>query len=153
MRIINFFESDSQAHWLEEIKRSDWRAGAFLFKLLSENTFFDTVGEGARVLLLTDGEELISFCTYAKYDDIQPTDLSPWIGFVYTFPEYRGHRRAGLLLEEAERLAKEEHVSELYISTNHVGLYEKYGYEYKTTLTDIDGSPSRVYAKRIDLHR
>lgn len=47
------------------------------------------MGEKSRVMLLVDGDDLISFCTYAEKDDIQPTELTPWIGFVYTFPQYR----------------------------------------------------------------
>ena len=148
MKVIHFFDSDRQDHWLEKIKRSDWGAGAFLHQLLSNGTFFAAVGEGSKVLLLTDGDELISFCTYAQKDDIQPTELTPWMGFVYTFPEHRGHRYVGLLLEEIERLAKEEGICEVYISTNHIGLYEKYGCEYKTQLRDMDGELSRVYVKK-----
>ena len=150
MKVINFFDDDRQAHWLEEIKRSDWDAGAFLHKLISNGTFFEAVGEGSKVLLLIDGDELISFCTYAQKDDIQPTELTPWMGFVYTFPEHRGHRYMGLLLEEIERLAKEEHISEVYISTNHIGLYEKYGCEYRTQMSDMDGELSRIYVKKIE---
>ncbi len=60
---------------------------------------------------------------------------------------HRGHRYVGLLFEEIERLAKEEQVSEVYISTNHIGLYEKYGCEYLTIMNDMDGEPSRVYVK------
>ena len=149
MKVINYFDSDSKAHWLEEIKNSDWRAGAFLHRMLSENTFFENVGEGSKVLLLTDGDKLISFCTFSKYDDIQPTDLTPWIGFVYTFPQYRGNRYAGLLFEEAVRLAKAEGVHAIYLSTNHNGLYEKYGFEYLTMMKDIEGEPSKVYVKRV----
>ena len=149
MKVIDYFESDRRGHWLAEIKRSDWGAGAFLHKLLSEGGFFDAVGAKSKVLLLTEGDELISYCTYAEKDDIQPTELTPWVGFVYTFPEHRGKRRAGLLLDEVERLAKADGVSEVYISTNHVGLYEKYGCEYKTQLNDLDGNPSRVYVKKI----
>lgn len=150
MRVINYFDSDNQQHWLDELGRSDWRAGAFLRRLLSESTFFDAAGERSRVLLLTDGDELISFCTYAEKDDIQPTELTPWVGFVYTFPAHRGHRYAGLLFDEVERLAKEEGVGEVYLSTDHVGLYEKYGWEYRTMLNDMDGQPSRIYVKRMD---
>lgn len=149
MKIINYFESGQKAHWLEEIKQSDWTAGKFLYKMLLENTFFDNVGEGSKVLLLTDGDELLSFCTFSKVDDIQPTDLTPWIGFVYTFPQYRGHRYAGLLFGEAERLAKADGLPAIYLSTNHHGLYEKYGFEYLTVMNDIDGEPSKVYIKRI----
>lgn len=149
MKVINYFESDSQQHWLAEIKRSDWGAGAFLFELISNGTFFDAVGEQSRVLLLTDGDELISFCTYAEKDDIQPTELTPWMGFVYTFPDHRGHRYVGKLFEEIERIAKEEGISEVYISTNHIGLYEKYGCEFKTQMNALDGEPSRVYVKKM----
>ena len=55
MKVIRFFQSDRQAHWLEEIRRSDWSAGAFLHHLISSGTFFDAVGEGSEVLLLTEG--------------------------------------------------------------------------------------------------
>ena len=150
MEVISFYESDRQAHWLEEIKKSNWNAGAFLYELLSNGTFFDTVGNNSKLLLLIDGDELISYCTYAEKDDIQPTELTPWMGFVYTFHQYRGHRFVGLLSEEIERLAKEEGISEVYISTNHIGLYEKYGCEYKTQMNDIEGCPSRVYVKKIE---
>lgn len=92
MKIIEYFNSDRQAHWLSRIKKSDWRAGQYLCQLLDERKLQDAVGENVKVLLLTEGDELISFCTYAEKDDIQPTDLTPWIGFVYTFPKYRGHR-------------------------------------------------------------
>ena len=149
MDVISFHNSARQELWLEEIKRSDWGAGAFLHELLSSDTFFDAVGEGSKVLLLTDGDELISYCTYARWDDIQPTELSPWMGFIYTFPEHRGHRYAGRLFEEVERLAPKEDVPAVYISTNHVGLYEKYGCEFLTMMDDMDGNPSRVYVKKI----
>ncbi|MBP5168441.1 MAG: GNAT family N-acetyltransferase [Oscillospiraceae bacterium] len=149
MKVIDYFKSDRQQHWLEEIKRSDWGAGAYLFELISKGTFFDAVGEESRILLLIEGDALISYCTYAEKDDIQPTELTPWMGFVYTFPEHRGHRYIGKLFDEIERIAREEGISEVYISTNHIGLYEKYGCEYKTQMNDIDGTPSRIYVKKI----
>ena len=72
MEVISFQDSDRQEHWLEEIRRSNWGAGTFLYELLSEGKFFKAVGDGSRVLLLTDGDELISYCTYARWDDILP---------------------------------------------------------------------------------
>ena len=149
MQVSNFFKNDNKEHWINEIERSDWRAGAFLGRLLRNDEFFDAVGEDSRVLLLSEGDELISYCTFAEKDDIQPTDLTPWVGFVYTFPEHRGHRYAGLLFDEVERLAKERQIAEVYLSTNHIGLYEKYGWEFFDMMDDMDGEPSRVYVKRI----
>ena len=149
MQVNNYFEIDNKEHWINEIERSDWRAGAFLGRLLRNDEFFDAVGKDSRVILLTEGDELISYCTLAEKDDIQPTDLTPWVGFVYTFPEHRGHRYAGLLFDEVERLAKEWQVTDVYLSTNHIGLYEKYGWEFFDMMDDMDGEPSRVYVKKI----
>ena len=149
MNTVDYFASDKQEHWLGEIGKCDWAGGAFLYELLSQGTFFDNVGERSKLLLLTDGDELVSFCTYAEKDDIQPTELTPWVGFVYTFPAHRGHRRVGILFDEIERLAEKDGVDEVYISTNHVGLYEKYGCEFYREMQDIHGEPSRVYVKRI----
>ena len=149
MKVISLYECKNKEHWLNEIKKSDWNASRFLYKLLKNNAFFENVGDNSKVLLLTDGDKLISHCTFAEKDDIQPTQLSPWIGFVYTFPEYRGNRYAGLLIKEVEKLAKKDDISSIYLSTNHTGLYEKYGFEYFDEMIDIDGEPTKVYLKRI----
>ena len=52
-------------------------------------------------------------------------------------------------MDEVERLAKKDGVSKVYISTNHVGLYEKYGCEFMTEMKDMDGELSRIYVKKI----
>lgn len=147
MNIIEYFTSENQAHWLAQIEKSDWDAGQYLARLLRDNQLKDMVGETALLLLLTEGETLISFCTYAPLDDIQPTELFPWVGFVYTFPEYRGHRYIGKLLDYAECLAAIQERNAVYISTGHTGLYETFGYEFYRTEPDINGEPSRVYRK------
>ncbi|MDE7363314.1 MAG: GNAT family N-acetyltransferase, partial [Ruminococcus sp.] len=139
MQIIDYYKCDRQEYWLRQIKKSDWRAGQFLYELLSENKFKNTVGEKSTVLMLVNDDELISFCTYAEKDDIQTTVLTPWIGFVYTFPEYRGHRYAGKLFLKIEKLAKAENIHNIFISTNHIGLYEKYGYEFYQIMNDMEG--------------
>lgn len=149
MQMIEYFDCERPEYWLEQIQKSDWGAGKFLYELLHENKFKEVVGEKSKVLMLTEGNELISFCTYAQKDDIQPTELTPWVGFAYTFPHYRGHRYLGKLLTEVERLARGEKVREVFISTDHIGLYEKYGCEFYQMMNDINGEPSRVYRKQI----
>ena len=147
MEIIEFFTTDNKEYWLSKMKECDWGAGKYLEKLLREEKLKQLVGESTKVLMLVDGENLVSFCTFAEKDDIQPTDLTPWIGWVYTFPDYRGKRYAGKLLEHAAALAKEVGIENIYISTNHIGLYEKYGYEFFQVMKDIEGEDSRVYVR------
>lgn len=147
MNIIEYFSTDNKDYWLSKIKESDWGAGQFLYELLKNQKLKEYVGENTKVLMLVDGENLISFCTFAEKDDIQPTDLTPWIGWVYTFPHYRGHRYVGKLLSYAEALAKTDGLNSIYISTNHNGLYEKYGYEFFEMMKDMHGEDSRVYVR------
>lgn len=149
MEIQEYFSTQNKEYWISEIEKSDWSAGKFLHRLLKDNKLKETVGENTKLLLLTEKKKLVSFCTFAEKDDIQPTELTPWIGWVYTFPEYRGNRFAGKLIAYAEKLAKEAGMENIYISTNHVGLYEKYGYEFYKIMKAVDGEDSRVYTKRL----
>lgn len=149
MKIIEYFASERKNFWLDKINESDWGAGKYLYQLLRDNKLKDYVGDNTKVLMLVDGDNLVSFCTLADKDDIQPTKLTPWIGWVYTFPKYRGKHCAGMLLQYAEELARQKNIQNIYISTNHTGLYEKYGYEFLQMMKDIDGEDSRVYVRHI----
>lgn len=145
MNVIDFLASDNKDHWLSEINKSDWRAGKYLYELLRDQKLKELCGETTKVLLLVDNDKLLSFCTYAEQDDVGEPSLTPWVGFVYTFPEYRGKRRIGKLLEYVYTLAKTDGHPHIYISTGEIGLYEKYGYSFWKTMKDVGGEDSRVY--------
>lgn len=149
MNVIDYFAISNKEYWLSKITESDWGAAQYLAYLLKENKFLELVGDNSRVLMLIDGNNLVSFCTLAEKDDVQPTDLTPWIGWIYTFPEYRGNHAAGTLLANAEALAKAGGATHTHISTNHIGLYEKYGYEFFITAKDVEGEDTRVYRKKL----
>lgn len=59
MQVIEFFGCDRQEHWLDQIKKSDWRAGQFLYEKLSQNKLAEIAGKDPKVFLLTDGDELV----------------------------------------------------------------------------------------------
>lgn len=150
MTVIEYFtiqNRDEQIYWLNQIGKSDWGAGKYLYELLRDGKLKSLTGEQTLVGLLVDGRNLVSFCTFANLDEIQPTDLGPWLGFVYTFPEYRGKHGAGILLDYWECVGTAMGKEALYISTDHKGLYEKYGYEFYQILKDVNGEDCRVYRK------
>lgn len=149
MEFIEYFTSSKKEYWLSQIVKGDWGAADYLHYLLKENKLFELVGNNTRVLMLTKDDELISFCTLAEKDDVQPTSLTPWIGFLYTFPTHRGKGYAKELIKYAEVLAKADGKNALYISTNHIGLYEKFGYELLDIMKDIEGEDTRVYVKQL----
>ena len=59
-----FLLCDEQSRWLNEIQKSDWGAGQYLYELLRDHRLKELCGESTKVLLLADGEQLVSFCTY-----------------------------------------------------------------------------------------
>ena len=73
MKIIEYFTAEDKEYWLNEIGKSDWGAGQYLYQLLRENSLKCMVGETALVPMFVDGNILIAFCTFAPLDDIQPT--------------------------------------------------------------------------------
>ncbi len=145
MEILSYYDTVNPERWLEQIGGSDWSAGRYLHQLLSENRFFELTGKSSRLLLLADGDRLAAFCSYGEKDDIPDTNLTPWMGFVYTFPEYRGRRLMGKLICRVKELARADGKEFVYISTDHTGLYEKYGAVFRTVLPDSRGGNSRVY--------
>ncbi len=149
MTVVDYDASPRQSHWLGQIALCEWAAGCFLHQLLTEGRFHALLGARSRLLLLTEGDALISFCTYAQRDEIPADDLTPWVGFAYTFPQHRGRRRLGKLLEHAYRLAKAEGHPCIYLSTDHIGLYEKYGFSFWRRMQNRQGKACRVYRLEI----
>ena len=147
MQILNYFQADNQPHWLAAIAENEWRAAKHLARLLEQGNFHDEVGKGT-VYLLTEGDKLVSFLTLAERDCVD-VPYGPWIGFVHTAPEYRGHRYIGKLIEHACSVARGHGAARVYLSTDHIGLYEKYGFTYLENRVSIYGEDSRIYIRNL----
>ena len=145
LQILDYHLLSDKGIWLRQIRSGNWRAAPFLADLLQADRFYAYLGEKSKLLLLAEGENLVSFCVYAERDEIPDPELTPWVGFVYTFPEYRGKRRVGKLLEHAYLLAKADGFPCLYLSTEEVGLYEKYGFTFWKSMKTRHGEDTRVY--------
>ncbi len=98
---------------------------------------------------------LAAFVSLARNDEVDITlegreAWTPWVGCVFTYPEYRGQRISEKLIALAEEYAVKEFNAEYtYISTDHIGLYEKYGYEFFTQCGTIWGESTRVLRKKL----
>lgn len=150
MEILSWYETKNPEWWLKQIGESDWTAGQFLHTLLRENRFREQYGESSQILLLADRSRLAAFCTYAERDDIPDTERTPWIGFVYTFPEFRGRRLMEKLISRAKELARADGKDTIYICTDHTGLYEKYNAVPEAEAKDRRGGDCRIY--RLDTY-
>ena len=124
------------------LRDCEWRAGGLLADFLTVRPFFTPWD---RAFFLLEGERVVSYLTLSVQDCVDDPTLAPWIGFVYTAPEYRGQRNAGTLIRRALDRAAEAGYRRVYVATDHVGVYEVYGFVYWQNRLDHDGEDSRIY--------
>ena len=150
MKIIEYFSSDNKEHWKGKIALREWSAEKFLFKLLNDTQKFDELlGVGGKLFLLVDGENIVSFVTITRQDCVRDECMYPWLGFLYTYPDYRGNRHSEKLLMYAEEQAMSDNHPIVYLATDRIGLYEKYGYTYLETRKDYFNEDARIYYKKL----
>jgi GNAT superfamily N-acetyltransferase len=151
MEILEFFQlpETAQRSVLEQLCEADWNGAQFLSDLLIRGALPEYSGENPQLLLLMDGDRLVSFCTLSPRDEIHNTTLTPWIGFVYTFPAFRGHRSSQQIIDHACFLAKEQGYSRIYLSSDEYGLYEKYGFHLIGHLPNVRGELTQVFDREL----
>lgn len=147
--VLETLSQSEQQYWLQQLEDSAWDSGQRLAQKIHSGVFYEQAGPLAQVLLLVDEMRLVAYATYVSQDNIEDSGFTPWIGYVYTAPAYRGLGKMKELLLAAEAKAKADGYAYTYISTGHVGLYEQAGYTYVTSLTDYHGASSRIYRKAL----
>jgi len=99
-----------------------------------------------RWYLLESGvETIIGSYGLIVNDFISRQDLWPWLCALHINESYRGHAFGAKLLEHGRAEAAKLGYKTLYLCTNHIGYYEKYGWQYKCDGYDRSGEPCRIY--------
>jgi predicted N-acetyltransferase YhbS len=80
-------------------------------------------------------------------DLVSRQDLWPWLACVYVEQAHRKRGIGGLLLSHATEQARRMGYDRVYLLTDHVGYYERYGFEYLCDAFDAKGEAGRVYTK------
>lgn len=98
-----------------------------------------------RWYLLEDEGEIIGCAGLLINDFISRMDLCPWISSMYIEEKRRGNAYGALLIDHIRQDAKKAGFSQLYLCTDHVGYYEKYGFTHIGTGYHPWGESSRIY--------
>jgi len=82
-------------------------------------------------------------------DFISRMDLYPWICAIYVEEQHRGNNYGSLLIEKAKTDSKKAGFDYVYLSTEHIGFYEKHGFEYIGQGYHPWGEKSRIYQYKL----
>lgn len=117
-----------------------WRAGPSLARDMRAGKFVDW----ERVFCAVDGDDIAGYCVLTKTDCIPDKPYTPWVGFVFVDEKHRGMRLSERLIDAASAYAGTLGFDRVYLCTDHVGLYEKYGF------VKIDSAPAEWDADTIE---
>lgn len=99
--------------------------------------------------LCLDKDKIIAGMGVIENDFHDRKDLSPNVFAVYTEEEYRGKGIAGKLLDYVVEDCRKKGISPIYLVTDHIGFYERYGWEF-FCMVQCDGE---LYKSRMYIHR
>ena len=97
---------------------------------------------------IADGE-IVGMASIMKTDYYPLPELYPWVSSIFVTEEHQGQRISGKLIDFANAYAKKCGFDRTYIPSEHVGLYEKYGYRYLKDIVNYGGGTDRLYVKEL----
>ena len=101
-----------------------WKAGYKLSELMRNNGFSDW----ERVFVVLIDGNIAGYCTLSKNDCIPNVEYTPYVGFIFVGEPYRGNRISEKLCLTAIEYAKSIGFDRVYLVSDHINLYDKYGF-------------------------
>lgn len=94
------------------------------------------------------GQDIAAGFGLIPNDFISRMDLSPWLCALFVEPAFRGRGLGSWLCHVARREAARLGFARLYLCTDHVGYYERSGFQYIADGWHPWGERSRIYGAR-----
>ena len=87
-------------------------------------------------LILLDGDVLVGFISIFEHDGDERLDLRPWYATMFVKEEFRGNGYSRILNNAILDEAKNRGFSAIYLKTDLVNYYEKFGARYVEALSN-----------------
>ena len=130
---------------MDYAENSTWIVGKRIAMLMRERRFTDWEG----VFAAEKNGAIVGYCTFLKTDYYPENRYSPWISSIFVDEKHRGHRISQQMIETVIGYARSLGFSQVYIPSDMVGLYEKYGFSKVDELVNYAGDKDGIYARDI----
>lgn len=130
MRIISIRETPAYKDIAIKYFQSKWPS---VYPIMYEDSISHCIDSPTPLpqwYLLEKDDTIIGCAGLITNDFISRMDLYPWICAVYIDEAYRGHFYSELLIKKSKEDAANAGFKRLYLSTEHIGFYEKLGFKY-----------------------
>ena len=130
---------------LDYASHCSWRAGISLVRKMNFNVFIDW----ERIVVAVEDNNIIGFCTITKTDSTSDERYMPYIGYIFVDEQNRGKRISSQMIDFASDYLKTIGFKKVHIVSDHINLYEKYGFKVVDTITSKSGNIEKIYQKDI----
>lgn len=145
IQILNIRE---HADWMEQASdyfSSKWKIKKEIY-IESMSDSIQTSNPVPRWYIMIKNNDIIGGFGLIENDFMVRDDIFPWLCALYVEKEERGKELGSKLLEYGRKAALGLGFKTIYLNTNHIGYYEKYGWHYIGNFKHKCGEKVRVYS-------
>ena len=119
-----------------------WTPGKRLARRMLQQDF----KKWEKVFIAVHGDDVIGFCIFEESGNL-PKDFncSPFINLVFVDENFRGQRISKRLIDTALNYAKKLGNQKVYLKSEHIGLYEKYGFQKIADFEPMVGLANQLF--------
>ena len=143
MKVYNILEKKEYLNVVLDLELKEW--GTYsednLTKKINKVNELLKLDNFAKLILL-DKDNLVGFISLFPTDGEERKDLTPWYATMYVKKEYRGKGYSKILNDALLNYAKEKGYQKIYLKTDLINYYEKFGAIY---LEDLNNGEKLYY--------
>ncbi|MCL2439017.1 MAG: GNAT family N-acetyltransferase [Alphaproteobacteria bacterium] len=150
LKVVNLAD---YPQYIEEVSTLVWKEwneqnGIPLSEIIYRTKNCIRKDRAAQTWILLDGDTLVGTTSIWNNDLNGRQDLTPWIACLYIKPEYRRTKLVWKHMTDLQTTImsaiKKLGYDKAYCITDHIGLYEKLGWEF-LEMAPLKGKTTRVY--------
>lgn len=106
---------------------------------------FDTDTPLPQCFVLLEEKTIIGFYQIIEHELITNQNLSPWLSCIFIDENKRGQRLSEKLTTHGRSIAGQLGYKKVYVTTDHIQFYEKFGFREIGIDTFTWGRPTKIY--------
>jgi len=140
-----FYKDEYWYRLIEFAKKSSWSAGPIIAKNWEENNYL----EWERIFVAIENDNIAGYCSLNQKDSVPDVEYTPYVQAVFVDEKFRGKRLSEKMILFAISYAKTLGFEKVHIVSDHINLYEKYGFTKIDEKNDYRGVLQSIFVKEI----